>query len=129
MKTNSLFMVGAIVWQLSHGLAIRADDTQPPVKVITNIRHSEDADIPNAVVLSIHGKCEYSEDGVHFTELKSEQVLTLHGPVQAGAKISTEVKSQFTLNRVPLSAHLEIRALIFFFGASEPPCDYNQTPK
>jgi hypothetical protein len=41
-----------------------------------SVRVIETSDLPQAVVISVHGRCEYSEDGSAFTELKTNQILT-----------------------------------------------------
>lgn len=44
----------------------------------------ETSDVPQAVVLSVHGKCAYSEDGTTFAPLNAKQVLKQGAVVRTG---------------------------------------------
>jgi hypothetical protein len=45
---------------------------------------SEDSTVPQALVLSLHGKCEYSDDDTTFTKLKTGHVLKQGAVVRTG---------------------------------------------
>jgi hypothetical protein len=89
MKRTYLSAVGTILLPWLAAMTVTAAE----VKQV-----AEDSDTPNAVVLSIHGKCEYSEDGVHFTELNSEHVFIQGVAVRSG-NVSAGPKSQFAFNQ------------------------------
>lgn len=56
-----------------------------PAKAGVVIEDSENWEAPQAVVLSVHGKCEHSMDGATFTALKAGQVLKQGAVVRTGA--------------------------------------------
>ncbi len=62
------------------------------------MRLFDDSETPNAVVISIHGKCEYSEDGLRFFELKSQHVFTM-APVRLNQKGAGKTNSSFVFNQ------------------------------
>ena len=43
---------------------------------VVAVKISENTGLPQAVVLKVHGKCEYSEDGLTFASLKPYRVLS-----------------------------------------------------
>lgn len=92
-------MAAAGLWLVYPMANIQADDAQPAAKPAVSIVTSEDENLPNAVVLSLHGQCEYSEDGTHFTELTAQHVFTTFGRVLPGASIPKEAKSQFSFHQ------------------------------
>jgi hypothetical protein len=47
--------------------------------------------LPQAIVLSVDGKCDYSEDGTNFTELKADQVLQQGALVRTGKSGSADL--------------------------------------
>jgi hypothetical protein len=57
----------------------------------TKVRVAESAETPQAVVLSVNGKCHYSTDGTNFSQLKVGQVC------EQGAVLRTEEKARTDL--------------------------------
>lgn len=77
MTKTPLSLAAAILLQL---LAITSTHAAEPKQVasptvLTSI--PDDADEPNAVILSVTGKCEYSLDGSNFTEIGKKDVFTI----------------------------------------------------
>lgn len=93
----SLSVVGVVLVQLLVTAAVQAQEVKQTVGV--KIRISEDNEAPNAVVLSVTGKCEYSEDGVSFAELTSKQVFKQGVLVRPGENDSAVVKAQFAFSQ------------------------------
>ncbi len=106
-------MVGAILLQLIV-LPVQADDLKQNPADTKTVPLTEDSETPNAVILSINGKCEYSEDGVHFTELSSEHVFT-QGILVRDGNNSKDIPSQFALTEgVVVRTSEDSRVDIFF---------------
>jgi hypothetical protein len=74
----------------------------------SNLGVAEESGTPNAVVLSVRGNCEYSQDGTNFTALTARQVLT------QGALIRTGEKSRADLffRRVGTTARLQENTVV-----------------
>jgi hypothetical protein len=71
---------------------------------------SEDSTEPQAIVLTVTGKCEYSEDGNTFSELKDEQVLKQGTTLRTGSGSSrADVFFRRTGTTVRLQPDTEIR--------------------
>lgn len=94
-----------------------------PQPASVNIRVAESTTEPQAIVMSVRGKCEYSEDGVTFTQLEnfssSTQVLPNANSsdiknnwdhvVKEGAILRTSADSRITLffRRIGITARLQ----------------------
>ena len=64
---------------------------------------------PNAVALSVRGKCDYSEDGVTFTELKPSHIFEQDAIVRTGENARTDLFFRRTGTTVRLQAGTEIK--------------------
>src|SRR5438046_342544 len=60
---------------------------QPQVTIRTNAS----SDLPQAIVISVRGKCEYSEDGATFTALQSGHVFSQGVVVRTGDDARTDL--------------------------------------
>lgn len=74
MKT-SLCILGIISLQLIATVGQGGDSTDV-VGFGASVRTTESSAAPNAVVVSMQGKCAYSKDGVDYTDLSSKQVYS-----------------------------------------------------
>src|SRR5688572_7183584 len=77
LKTGKLLLfASALAWTL-----LTPVQAQPArVNIITE-PSGDIPDVPQALVLSVHGKCEYSDDGATFTALKAGHVFKQQGAV------------------------------------------------
>ncbi len=66
-------------------------------------RVTELFDSPQALVLSVHGKCDYSEDGTNFTELKAGHVFK-EGAV---VRTSEEARTDLFFRRIGTTVRLQ----------------------
>jgi hypothetical protein len=87
MKNISLSLAGAIALQWIATTELQAGVPQQTIPGGITVRTSETSDTanalpPNAVVLSVDGKCEYSDDGVHFVELTAKDVFKMFSAAQ-----------------------------------------------
>ena len=99
MKRIFLLVVGAAVWQfLTPGLA-----QEPSIKI------TEATAPPQALALSVNGKCDYSEDGKTFKALKAGQVITQGAVVRTGAKARTDLFFRRIGTTVRLQEGTEVR--------------------
>lgn len=73
------------------------------------IDQSPDSDTPNAIVLSVHKSCEYSEDGVHFSSLGPKQTLTQGAVVRTGGKARMDLFFRRTGTTIRLQADTEVK--------------------
>ncbi len=64
---------------------------------------------PNAVTLSVHGKCDYSSDGVAFTNLKTTHVFEQGAIIRTGENAQTDLFFRRTGTTVRLQANTEIK--------------------
>ncbi len=86
MRRLSLTVAGFVLLAWIVPSAVWAADSKP------------DTDTPNAVVVSLQGKCEYSLDGVHFKALDSKQVYNVT-TVRPGQLTTREVNPSFAFNQ------------------------------
>jgi len=79
---------------LSAAVLLAATPPTPP-PVIRNIppldTQSEFSDVPQAIVLSRHGVCEYSEDGANFMPLSPGRVLKQGAVVRTSGEASADL--------------------------------------
>jgi hypothetical protein len=113
MKRISMSVLGVIVLQLISTASAQAEDAKPTARAVVNIstfeNFAENSDAPNAVVLSVHGKCTYSEDGVNFYELTSKHVLTQGAVVRTGEKSRIDIFFRRIGTTVRLQADTEVK--------------------
>ena len=69
---------------------------QAQLKAIENTETSvqimpETSDAPQALVLSVHGKCDYAQDGTNFTALKAGHVFKQGAVVRTGEEAGTDL--------------------------------------
>jgi hypothetical protein len=57
----------------------------------TKIQITETSDLPQALVLSVHEKCDYSEDGATFTALRAGHVFKQGAVVRTGEGARTDL--------------------------------------
>lgn len=72
-------------------------------------RLSEVTKVPQALVLSEHGKCEYSEDGVHFMRLRPGRILKQGAVVRTGGDSSADLFFRRIGTSVRLQPNTEIK--------------------
>jgi hypothetical protein len=70
---------------------------------------SPTSDVPQAVALSVYGKCSYSKDGVTFSELKPGQVFNEGVTLRAGEKSRADLFFRRIGTTVRLQADTEIK--------------------
>jgi hypothetical protein len=64
---------------------------------------------PNAVTLSVHGKCDYSQDGITFTELERRHLLNQGDIVRTGENSRMDLFFRRTGTTVRLQAGTELK--------------------
>ncbi|MBI5386960.1 MAG: hypothetical protein HZA90_19990 [Verrucomicrobia bacterium] len=69
----------------------------------------ETSDLPQAVVLSVNGKCNYSEDGKMFAPLKAKQVLKQGAVVRTGEGARTDLFFRRIGTTVRLQSGTEVK--------------------
>jgi len=69
----------------------------------------DNAEQPSAVTLSVHGKCECSQDGVMFTNLERGYIFEEGAVIRTGEKGRTDLFFRRTGTTVRLQADTEIR--------------------
>ena len=82
-KCSIALIIGMVALQIGAPGSLKA---QPQTQVIprVNVKVVESSDEPQAVVVSVRGKCEYSEDGKAFSALKDEHVLNEGATIRTG---------------------------------------------
>jgi hypothetical protein len=78
------FLTPALVQAQAAGVQITVVEPKP-----ATIQIIETSDLPQAIVVSAHGKCEYSNDGITFTELTVGHVLYQGAVVRTGEDART----------------------------------------
>ena len=78
-RTSISLILALSSWPFLNLVMAQAPPT-PPVQF--EVR--ETSDIPQALVIAVNGKCEYSEDGKTFSALKVEQVCKQGDVVRTG---------------------------------------------
>jgi hypothetical protein len=103
-----LFVVAAL-WALTTTNSVQAQlggvqSSKPSVQVFP-----ETSDVPQAVVLSVNGKCAYSEDGTTFAPLKAKQILKQGAVVRTGEGARTDLFFRRVGTTVRLQSGTEVR--------------------
>lgn len=98
-----------VLLQLTTTLGVKAEEAKVIGGIGVNIRTVESSDIPNAVVLSVRGKCSYSEDGVNFTELKKEHVFNQGAVVRTGEDSRIDIFFRRIGTTVRLQENTEVK--------------------
>jgi DNA-binding response OmpR family regulator len=100
--------VAMVIWLLSLSSVSNAQELlQPPSG--SQISSSESADRPTAMTLSVHGKCDYSEDGVTFTKLERTDVLDQGAIVRTGKNARADLFFRRTGTAIRLQGGTEIK--------------------
>jgi len=73
------------------------------------VKTSPTSEIPQAVVLSVNGKCSYSEDGINFSELKPGHIFNQGAVVRTGDKARTDLFFRRIGTTVRLQAGTEVK--------------------
>ncbi|HVY70632.1 MAG TPA: hypothetical protein VHH73_11940 [Verrucomicrobiae bacterium] len=94
-------IITVVLGPVPEAIVVRAQ----PVEV----RVSENTDLPQAVVISVHGKCEYSDDGGVFTELKNHHVLSQGAVVRTGDGARADLFFRRVGTTVRLQADTEVK--------------------
>jgi hypothetical protein len=103
MKSKTLIPLFVVValWPLTIASLAQAQ----PAKV----QITETSDWPQALVLSVHGKCDYSEDGTTFTALKAGHVLKQGAVVRTGEGARTDLFFRRIGTTVRLQSGTEVK--------------------
>ena len=104
MKNNNnihnLIFVPLVILQLSLSATIHADDLKPA---------QENEAPPSAMTISVHGKCDYSEDGVTFIKLEKGQSVEQGAIMRTGDDARADLFFRRTGTTVRLQAGTEIK--------------------
>jgi hypothetical protein len=84
MKSKIIFPL-ILVSLLFGTVRIFAEDKSPEFQT------SASSDVPQAIVISAHGKCEYSEDGILFLEFKDDHIFRQGEVIRTGEKSRTDI--------------------------------------
>lgn len=84
---KTLLCAGALAWPLFTLPSLQAQ----PARVNIVTEPSEISDVPQALVLSVHGNCEYSDNGATFTALKAGHVFKQGAVLRTGDKSRTDL--------------------------------------
>jgi hypothetical protein len=77
MKNKNIFTRCSVVIISLLNLALWAQSEAPATqKYVTSLKVVDTSPLPQAIVVHVNGKCEYSEDGTHFQALKAGEVFT-----------------------------------------------------
>ncbi len=111
MKSNRLIplFVAVALCPLAITTLVQAQITTVRVVESSTVRISESSDVPQAAVISVQGTCEFSEDGVTFTKLKTRNVLTQGVVVRTGEKARADLFFRRIGTTVRLQADTEIK--------------------
>jgi hypothetical protein len=92
MKSKTLIPLFVVValWPLTSATWVQAQPATVQT-IRTSVQISETSDLPQALVLSVNGKCDYSEDGTTFTALKAGRVFNQGAVVRTGAEARTDL--------------------------------------
>jgi hypothetical protein len=117
MKENKISQAGKnvlrvavpvlVMLQLCLPAALNAQEVKPAPAL--PLQSPDIADQPNAMTTSVVGKCEYSADGVTFTNLEKGQTLVQGAIVRTGEAARTDLFFRRTGTSVRLQANSEIR--------------------
>jgi hypothetical protein len=83
MNTKPWFVFGAVWWFCLTTVPLGAQ--------VTTIKIAESSDEPQAIVLSVLGPCNYSEDGKAFSGLKVGQVVEQGAVIRTGVEARTDL--------------------------------------
>ncbi len=67
------------------------------------------SDVPQAIVISVNGKCEYSEDGTHFAGFKADHIFKQGDVIRTGEKSRTDIFFKRIGTTVRLQAGTEVK--------------------
>jgi hypothetical protein len=83
-----LLFASALAWPFLTPALVQAQPAR--VNIITE-PSSDIPDVPQALVLSVHGNCDYSADGTNFTALKAGHVFKQGAVVRTGEGAQTDL--------------------------------------
>lgn len=101
MKRTFLLLAAAILWQVLEPGFVLAQENRVIV--------SPDVSYPNALVLAVHGQCEYSEDGVVFAVLRAGRVCKQGDVIRTGQGARTDLFFRRIGTTVRLQSGTEVK--------------------
>src|SRR5438105_1669028 len=105
LKTvKSLLLSMTLLWPFLTPAFIQADGLK--VNITTD---DSDSATPQALVLSVHGKCDYSEDGATFTALKAGHVFKEGAIVRTAEDARTDLFFRRIGTTVRLQSGTEVK--------------------
>jgi hypothetical protein len=107
MKIFVLCLSGAL-WPLLSSVSLHAQAARQTAPIETR-KTFEASTAPQALVLSVHGTCEYSEDGTAFVPLRSGHVFKQGAVVRTGEKSRTDLFFRRIGTTVRLQQNTEIK--------------------
>ena len=110
MKSNALFpilIVVALCPLITNTLA--QYQVEPLLINSTTVHIAETSDLPQAQVINVNGKCEYSEDGSTFKELKSGIILNQGAVVRTADAARTDLFFRRIGTTVRLQSGTEVK--------------------
>jgi hypothetical protein len=110
MKSNNLIpilIVVALGPLLSSALA--QNQAEPNLINSTTVHIAQTSELPQAQVINVNGKCEYSEDGSTFKELKSGVILNQGAVVRTADAARTDLFFRRIGTTVRLQAGTEVK--------------------
>ncbi len=92
LLTLSLAAAGLVAMPLAAGAAVQIEDIKRTSVSGVVVQISEDTAIPNAILMSLQGKCSYSVDGTNFVRMESNDVFEMR-PASGRANDSSKAKT------------------------------------
>ena len=108
MKRMLLLCVGAVLWPFLTPALLEAQ-LQTKQMAPVDIKVFKTSDLPQALVLAVHGRCDYSEDGTTFTKLRAGHVFKQGDVVRTGAEARTDLFFRRIGTTVRLQGDTEIK--------------------
>jgi hypothetical protein len=118
MKNALRVVISMVVFQLSLPVALSAQEAVPPptgLRVITsdsatqaNVPHPRVVR-PQAVALAVIGKCDYSEDGVTFTNFEGGHIFEQGAIIRTGQEARADLFFRRSKTTVRLQGGTEVR--------------------
>src|SRR3954467_5389598 len=83
MNSKLLIPLFVALWPMALPTAMPAQTVRVQV--------AEASDVPQALVISVHGKCDYSDDGITFLELKPGHIFMQGAVVRSSEGARTDL--------------------------------------
>ena len=94
LLTISLAAAGLIALPLAVRAAVQIEDVKRPPAPGLTVQVSEETATPNAVLISLQGKCSYSVDGTNFVRVEAKDVFSMR---QASGRANDSSKAKTPL--------------------------------